>query len=144
MQFAQESDATTYVIRAYAPGEVVISEPLTSEMLLEAAQRGNRPLLKRRKLTRSAIVTPKTLIDDWRPQCPDELEIQDVRAIAALDAEVILLGTGPTLKRPDYALLAPFTDKGIGYEIMDTAAACRTYNILMFEGRSVAAALLMI
>lgn len=144
MQFAQENDATTYVIRAYAPGEVVISEPLTSEMLLEAAQRGNRPLLKRRKLTRSAIVTPKTLIDDWRPQEPDELEIQDVRAITALDAEIILLGTGPTLKRPDYALLAPLNDKGIGYEIMDTAAACRTYNILMFEGRSVAAALLMI
>lgn len=145
MQFAQESDATAYVIRAYAPGEVVITEPLTSEFIVEAAQAGNRrPLLNRRTLSRSAIVTPKILIDDWRPQAPNELNIQDVMVLAELEPEVLLVGTGRALTWPDHALLAPLRDRTIGFEIMDTAAACRTYNILMFEGRRVAAALMMI
>ncbi len=145
MQFAQEADATAYVIRAYSAGEVVITEPLTSELILDAAQSSNRrPLLNRRTLVRSAVVTPKLLIDDWRPQQPNELSIQDVTVLAELEPEVLLIGTGRALTWPDHALLAPLRNKAIGFEIMDTAAACRTYNILMFEGRRVAAALMMI
>lgn len=145
MQFAQESDATAYVIRSYGPGEVIVTEPLTSELLLQAAQSSSgRPLLNRRTLTRSAIVTPKSLIDDWRPQSAGELALNDVQTLAELDSEVLLIGTGPRLTWPRLDVLAPLRENSIGFEVMDTAAACRTYNILMFEGRKVAAALMMI
>ena len=58
--------------------------------------------------------------------------------------EVVLLGTGARLRFPPAAVLAPLTRAGIGVEVMDTAAACRTYNILAGDGRRVVAALLMI
>jgi uncharacterized protein len=54
------------------------------------------------------------------------------------------LGSGRQLRFPDPALLAPLSERGVGVEVMDTGAACRTYNILMAEGRTVAAVLLMI
>ena len=61
-----------------------------------------------------------------------------------LAPEIVLLGSGNSLLWPDAAIVAPLAEAGIGYEIMNTAAACRTYNILVGDGRRVAAALLMI
>jgi uncharacterized protein len=58
--------------------------------------------------------------------------------------ELLILGTGRRQRFPRAELLAPLAEAGIGWEVMDTGAACRTYNILMSEGRNVAAALLMI
>jgi uncharacterized protein len=65
-------------------------------------------------------------------------------AIARRDEvpEIVLLGTGARLRFPPMALLRPLSGAAIGYEVMDTAAACRTYNILMGEGRRVLALLL--
>jgi len=54
-----------------------------------------------------------------------------------------LIGTGARFQFPEPALLAPLQKAGIGVEVMDTQAACRTYNILLGEGRSVAAALIL-
>ena len=62
----------------------------------------------------------------------------------SLKPEVVLLGSGARFIWPETAALAPLMQAGIVYEVMDTAAACRTYNILMSDGRRVAAALLMI
>ena len=64
--------------------------------------------------------------------------------VAALKPEIVLLGTGARQQFPLPRLLRPLLTQGIGVEVMDTAAACRTYNIIMLEGRRVAAALLMI
>jgi uncharacterized protein len=64
--------------------------------------------------------------------------------LAELESEVVLIGTGKSLRFPRSELIAPLMASGTGFEIMDTAAACRTYNILMGEGRRVSAALLMI
>ena len=61
----------------------------------------------------------------------------------ALDPEVVLLGTGSRQRFPHPRLSRPLADARIGLEVMSTAAACRTYNILMAEGRKVAAALLV-
>jgi uncharacterized protein len=58
--------------------------------------------------------------------------------------EVVLLGTGRQQRFPSMQLMAALSRKGIGLEPMDTAAACRTYNVLMSEDRRVAAALLLI
>jgi len=63
--------------------------------------------------------------------------------VLALRPEVLLIGTGPRQVFPDRALLAPLHAARVGFEVMDTAAACRTYNVLVGEGREVAAALIV-
>ena len=63
--------------------------------------------------------------------------------LARLEVEILLIGTGETQRFPDAATLRPLIDAKIGYEVMDTAAACRTYNILVAEDRLVAAALVV-
>lgn len=93
------------------------------------------------QLTRSFIVTPEALITDWSPQHVDELDEAALDAVARLSPVVVLLGTGVEQCFPPSSLLAPLLTQGIGIEVMTTAAACRTYNILVAEGRSVAAAL---
>jgi len=57
--------------------------------------------------------------------------------------ELVLIGTGAKFEFPEPARLAPLRSAGIGVEVMDTAAACRTYNILLGEGRGVVAALIV-
>ena len=94
-------------------------------------------------LTRSFIVTPETLITDWGPQQVNDLDEAAMEAIARLSPAVALLGTGGEQCFPASSLLAPLLAQGIGIEVMTTAAACRTYNILAAEGRSVAAGLLI-
>ena len=58
--------------------------------------------------------------------------------------EIVIIGTGKTLRFPPPAALAPLRNAHIGFEVMDTAAACRTYNVLLGEGRQVAALLLIV
>jgi uncharacterized protein len=87
---------------------------------------------------------PQRLVRDWPPQRIEQATLADFRAIAALEPEIVLLGSGRGLRFPPAALLAPLYERGIGVEVMDTGAACRTYNILVTEGRIAAAALIMI
>jgi uncharacterized protein len=63
--------------------------------------------------------------------------------LVELEPEMVLLGVGARLRFPDRALLRPMEQRGIGVEVMDTPAACRTYNLLMGDGRRVVAALLI-
>jgi uncharacterized protein len=63
-------------------------------------------------------------------------------AVAALAPELVIFGSGPRIRFPHPALLRPLIARRIGVETMDTAAACRTYNVLLAEGRAVVAALL--
>ena len=95
------------------------------------------------KVDHSVIVTPNKLIDPWPPQSLTELNATHFLLLFDLKPEIVLLGTGPRLSFPDPALLSDFYAKKIGIEVMDTAAACRTYAVLMAEGRKVAAALLI-
>lgn len=87
--------------------------------------------------TSTFLMTPEQVLA-WVPAEPDKLVAEDFRPVISLAPEVLLLGTGPRLKFPPVASLKLLIEVGIGYEIMDTPAACRTYNILMSEGRSVA------
>lgn len=91
----------------------------------------------------SLIVTPEKLIPDWRPAPVKELLLEDMEQVITLSLEVLLLGTGRTLQFPPPTLMAGLAARGIGLEVMDTAAACRTYNILAAEGRQVGAALII-
>lgn len=89
------------------------------------------------------IVTPEKIIPDWRPAPVKELLLEDMEQAIGLGPQILLLGTGRTLRFPPPPLMAGLASRGIGLEVMDTAAACRTYNILAAEGRRVGAALII-
>jgi uncharacterized protein len=91
---------------------------------------------------KNLILLPDTIIHDWSSATVETLAETDMQKLLELGTEIILLGTGNRLRFPSGTLLRPFAPAGIGLEIMDLQAACRTYNILVAEGRKVAAALL--
>ena len=93
--------------------------------------------------TSSLIVLPNQLVTDWPVADFTSLAVEHIERIAHLAPEVVLLGTGKTHRFAHPRIGKPLLDLGISLEYMDTAAACRTYNILMAEGRHVAAALII-
>lgn len=97
-----------------------------------------------RQLTRSAIVTPDTLLEGWQPQQAQELVVSHMQDVLAFEPEIVILGTGRHLRFPSNDVMQACHQAGAGVEVMDTGAACRTYNILAAEGRRVVAALIMI
>jgi len=96
------------------------------------------------RLHSSAIVMPRELVRDWPPEAFEQLEAAHLRSLAGRGLEIVLLGTGSSQQFPAPSVVAPLIDGRIGLEVMDTAAACRTFNILVAEERAVAAALLLI
>lgn len=91
----------------------------------------------------SLIVLPDVPAEPWITHGMAELGMTDFTPLLAHDPEIILLGSGATLQFPGREIRAALAEMRIGVEIMDTYAACRTWNILAGEGRKVAAALLM-
>ena len=89
----------------------------------------------------SVVVLPGRIVD-WTAQRFDALTPEDFAFLGQLDAEILLLGTGSKQRFPHPRLTAGLAKTGIGIEVMDLRAACRTYNILVAEERKVAAALL--
>ena len=80
----------------------------------------------------------------WPVASMENLQEIDLQALQQSQADTVIIGTGSTLVFPADELLAGFFSRQIGVEIMDTAAACRTYNILLGEGRNVSAGLIAI
>lgn len=93
--------------------------------------------------TRNILVLPDRLVPEWTQADFATLTRADFEYLAALDNCILLLGTGAQLRFPAPELLRPLREAGRSLEIMDTPAACRTYNLLVNEGRRVAAALMM-
>lgn len=91
----------------------------------------------------SLIVLPGQLLQDWGATDFEHLAAVHFERLLELKPELVLLGTGASHRFVHPALSQPLLDAGIGLECMTTAAACRTFNILMAEGRHVAAALLL-
>jgi uncharacterized protein len=89
----------------------------------------------------SLIITPER-IAPWSAQSFEALTDEDFSQLLALEPEVVLFGSGRSLRFPHPRLTAALTDRGIGVEVMDNQAACRCYNILMEEDRRVVAVLL--
>lgn len=92
----------------------------------------------------SLIIMPDLVIPDWRPQSLEELCAEDFLPLHELHLEAVLLGTGERQRFPPLTTYLAFVERGIGFDVMDTRAACRTYNLLASEGRRIAAALLAI
>jgi uncharacterized protein len=122
MRFTQDSTAAVHLIRAYAAGELRISNDIYREtVILNASQ---------------VIVMPE--IRDV-----DALAGFDPSRILALDPELVLLGTGQRQIFPAASFRAQFLKAGIGVEVLDTGAACRTFNVLVAEQRRVVALLML-
>jgi uncharacterized protein len=96
-----------------------------------------------RRYERSLLLLPDRIDADWGPESPEALTEAHLAGLAALAGHIVLLGTGAQQRFPAAPLLRPLIEAGIGVEIMDTGAACRTYNVLVAEGRAVAAALIV-
>jgi uncharacterized protein len=99
--------------------------------------------VNRKRHTSSLVVTGERIVTDWPAASIQALGADHLAAIVDLKPEIVLLGTGARFEFPEPAVLAPLYKTGIGVEVMDTPAACRTYNILLGEGRNVLAALIL-
>lgn len=122
MKFTLESSSRVNVVRAYSRAELRIGEE---------------------RVRSSCIVSAERLITDWPPARFDLLAPEHLEAIFALQPEVVLLGTGERQRFPPAGIRAAFAARGVGLEVMDLGAACRTYNILVHEERRAVAALFL-
>jgi len=93
--------------------------------------------------TRSVLLMPEQPVETWDVASFDALTPEDFSGLRARAPELVLLGTGERQRFPRPDLTRALTDAHIGCEAMDSRAACRTYNILMGEGRKVLAAILL-
>ncbi len=122
MSLTLDDNQAKYQIRAYKPGFIQINETT---------------------FTHSLIISPTQLITDWAPQSLAELCAKHLVITGNLKPTVLLIGTGATLTFPSLETYGDLLNQGIGVEIMDTSAACRTYNALSSEERNVVAALII-
>ena len=97
--------------------------------------------LRDRVLRTSALLTPKGVLD-WPVRSVDALDPERFAPALAHGAAIVLLGTGARQQFPDLSVLAAAAAAGVGLEVMDTGAACRTYNVLVAEDRPVVLALI--
>ena len=122
MKIAQDSDSTNS-IHSYTEGQIIIQE---------------------QTITKSIVITPDKIIDDLLPENFEALDETHFARFAELEPEIVILGSGSTLRFPPPAYTATLLQKGIGIEVMATDAACRTFNVLLSEDRDVIAVLFMI
>jgi uncharacterized protein len=122
VQLAQENPDFIYVLRGTSAEGVLVNQET---------------------LAASFVLTPNQLVQDWRPTSAADLRPEDMDAVLALEPAVVLLGTGPRQRFPAPAVMAALLTRGVGIEVMDSAAAARTFNVLATEGRKVVAAFLL-
>ena len=89
----------------------------------------------------SIIVTPGQVFE-WKAREVSELSEKDFAGLPAPQPEVVILGTGSRIVFPEPAVYAPLIRSGVGLEVMDTPAACRTFNILLSDSRNTTALLI--
>jgi uncharacterized protein len=120
--------------------KLTVDAPPTANVIRGYTATGFR--IGSREFTGSVIVAAHTLIEDWRPREMSELVVEDLAPALALQPEVLLIGSGVRQVFPAPPLLAALYRSKVGFEVMNTGAACRTYNVMLAEGRAVVAALL--
>ena len=122
MKFAQDQIDSRYLIEAYEEGRIRV---------------GNT------EFRHNLLLMPDRLLDPWELESLEDLSAENIALLASHQPDVILLGSGANQLFPHPSLFIPLMQAGIGYEIMPTHAACRTYNILLAEDRRVLAALIL-
>ncbi|GGF89967.1 MULTISPECIES: Mth938-like domain-containing protein [Cysteiniphilum] len=123
MQLEHEKQDTPIFVKHYKSSELTLSQQTFSH---------------------SVIITPEKIINNnWGIKSIDELNLDTIEALIELDAHIYLLGTGATSQIPPQEIIIAFARLGKSIDFMDSAAACRTFNILANEGRRVAAAIIV-
>jgi len=84
-------------------------------------------------------LTPGGVLQDWAAPSLAALSVESLSSLLELDPELLIVGTGSQQVLPDRDLMFGMARSGVGLELMDTPAAARTFNVLLGEGRSVAA-----
>jgi uncharacterized protein len=120
MKFTLEPASEAYLVRGYSAHELRIGSE---------------------RLTRTCVVTPQRLLSDFEPDCFAALTPGQLEPVFALAPELVIIGTGPLQQFPSAELRGAFARQALGFEVMSLGAACRTYNVLVQEGRRPAAVL---
>ena len=123
MKFSEDNNAENNNIHSYGEGFIQIKE---------------------KQVNTSVVIGAKHLIANWEPNTFAELKAEHCKILFSSQPDVIILGTGKRQCFPQRDILRLFAQQQIGVEVMDTASACRTFNILLSEDRNVVAALFMI
>lgn len=137
MKIALDTGRDGYLIKACAADQIVVVGPAPRDA--EAALAGPAE----RILKTSFILSPAQIVTEWAALAADTVDLPALEPALALEPEVMLLGTGTRLRWPASRLAGAVNARGVGFEVMDTATACRTYNVLALEGRHVVAALIL-
>ena len=122
MRLTLDQPANVNLITAVSPGEIRVGEQL---------------------IRTSVIIGTRDIISDWPAASMDRIDATDIAPVLELEPEIVLLGSGRRLVFPRQEIYGQVLARNIGIEVMDTAAACRTFNILAAEGRRVAAGLIL-
>lgn len=128
--------------RPFRPAVKLHADPRSTRLAV-TAYGDDHVAVNGRILRRSFLLLPERIDESWGPADYASLTAEHLAALVAVPCDVLLLGTGRRQRFPPPALLRPLIEAGRSVEIMDTQAACRTYNILMAEGRLVGAALVV-
>ncbi len=122
MPLAEDIVTSRYRITAYGAATITVNEQVYRQSLLLSADQVTCP---------------------WPVRTVEQLDLDSLQPIVALAPEVVLLGTGERQQFPDPGIVAHFGERGIGLEVMDNGALCRTFNILIAEDRAVVAAIIL-
>ncbi len=98
--------------------------------------------INERKYHCSLLLSADQLIEPWPVSSIEQLQANHLQAIFDLQPDVVLLGTGERQIFPRMEIVGEFARLGLGLEVMDTGALCRTFNILVGEDRNVVAAVI--
>jgi len=102
----------------------------------------NQCVVIREQIYQQSLIVMPDYISEWDVNGFDNLQLEHFKRLRALQPELVVLGTGLQQQFPNPELYAPLIEAHIGMEVMDRLAACRTYNILVAEGRKVLGALI--
>ncbi len=122
MRFTLDRHPTANLVTSVSPGRIRVGET---------------------SITSNVILSAQRIIPDWPVRSSEELDLASLAPALELGPSILVVGTGARLVFPRGGLVAELAARGIGLEVMDTAAACRTYNILVNEERPVVAALMV-
>jgi len=122
MRFSLDQAPGAQLVSAWAPGEIRVGP---------------------HRFRHSVVLKPGIDPLPWPVTTPAALTAESLALALDLEPDVLLLGTGTALRFPDPAIYAHVLARGVGMEVMDTGAACRTYNILVAEDRPVVAAIII-
>jgi len=104
---------------------------------------GRHAKVNDRVLSRSFLIAPDKLVEDWPVASLADLRPEDLAPVLAMSPALVLLGTGAQQGFPEPAVLGACLTRGIGLEAMSNDAAARTYNVLAAEGRKVVLAMIL-